>query len=50
MRFVFPRLLIQTLEDFICVCVYIEIHLLVVVLQQIRWISVQQIVDLVVTL
>lgn len=44
-RLVLPRLFIQTLQDLVGVCVNIEIHLLVVMLQQVLRVCAQFLED-----
>lgn len=46
MRFVLPRLLVQALKDLVGIGVYVEVHLLVVVFEQVLRIGVQFLVDL----
>ena len=46
MGLVFPRLLIKPLEDLVGVGVDVEVHLLVVVFQQVLRVRVQLLVDL----
>lgn len=46
MGLVLPSLLIQPLEDLVGVRVYVEVHLLVVVLQQVLGVRVEFLVDL----
>lgn len=46
MRLVFPRLLVQPLQDLVSISVYVKVHLLVVMLEQVLRVGVQFLVDL----